>query len=184
MNDLDAPLGDRLHELARHAPVPAADPPADIRRAKVALRRRRTRAAAGVTTSLIAAGAVAVVLPHVNDSSTAHDPAPRLAASPSAAPARTGASALCDDPVSHTVARRAITRSTPPRSVEPWHDPAVAPTLSAYRRAALAVLDPSGRHLDGHVSNVQYGCGPSAASDRLTELGTQLARTPASSPSR
>lgn len=189
MNDLDV-LSRRLDELGRRAPVPEADPLLDIRRGRAALlRRRRARNAAAIATTITAVVGIVVATPLLGG--PGHD-APGAGevtfqpASPSAStPADQAAPPLCsrewamsmdgqqaldqvrerhhgDDGVGHLYG--------PGMLPKPWKDPALAPALASYRQAVAETLDPSGRHLDRKVTNVQSSCGE----DGLVRLGTKL----------
>lgn len=186
MNDVDV-LADRLHELGQRAPVPAADPLFDIRRGRAALRRRRARAAAGVTTTLMAVGAVATTAPALRWPGSAGDTTLGPAVTGSGAPSLTTQDSkdLCprdDGTVAHqgpmtTSGEKVETAPAGQSPTRPGEDAVIAPVLTSYREAAAAILDPSGSHLDlgGAIDNVQHGCDPSTG--RLTSLGTKLAWT-------
>ncbi|MDT0203303.1 hypothetical protein [Nocardioides sp. AE5] len=192
MNDHDQ-LANRLHELGQHAPIPTTGVEMDIRRGRIALRRRHARSAAGVTSVLVAAGVVAVGLPGLHlpggGDSTAVDPAaaPSDAASPTL-PA-TDPCALAGEDALDTVqgrhgAEESIGTSTSDDSgaqaIE--DEPEVIAAVVAYHETAVAILDPTGEHLDSvdneRSGNIQAGfhCAPEAGG-QLTSLGTKIGWT-------
>ncbi|WP_244929322.1 hypothetical protein [Nocardioides sp. W7] len=198
MNDLDQ-FADRLRALGQRAPVPIADPLLDIRRGRVALRRRHARSAAGVTTALVAAGAVATTFPGLHlpggGGSTAIAPAgsPSGATSPTTSPLPTAkdpctieAPADGDTTVLPGAIQRGegigASKSEPGDVLTIENDPQVAAALPAYREAAAAILDPSGEHLDRadrkRSNNVQASsyCDPKTG-EHLTRLGTKIGWT-------
>ena len=182
MNDLDL-LSDRLDELSQSAPAPAVDPLNDIRRGQRALRRRRTRSAAGFTTALVAVAVISATVNFQGDPGNSGGDRPGSTARPRIEVAFSAVASLClqDSSRLHEFDRAPESRpSLPvPRKAEPprpqWEHPAVAPQLAAYRQAAAAILDPFGTHLAADVTNIQFGCN--MANSRLTSLGTTLGLT-------
>ena len=190
MSDLN-PLSDRLDELGRAAPAPAVDPSDDIRRGRRALRHRRVRGAAGISVALVAVGIAAVA---VNISS---NPGPGGSGGggissterPFIAAASRATSTLCLEQLSRLdrVNRsQGQEESAPPPQAQvstetdgpgrpPWQQPDVAAQVVDYRKAAAAILDPSGTHLDAAVTNLQYGCNP--LNGQLATIGTKLGWT-------
>jgi hypothetical protein len=191
MNELEV-LTDRMHELGRRAPVPAGDPLLDVRRGRVALRRRHARSAAGITTALVAVGTVAANVgslswpggPNATEVPIGSPSGGNALASVSTGPATTTTNA-CSITVSEG-ASVGPTRSAGTPAID--HDLALARTpeanaaMSAYRDAATAILDPSGNHLDSRSNrrsdDVQPGvsCDPRTG-DYLTSLGTSIGWT-------
>lgn len=182
MNDLD-PLSVRLDELSQSAPASAVDPLDDIRRGQTALRRRRVRGAAGITTALVAVAVVAATVNFPGNPGNPGGGSPGSTAHPRIEVASNSISSLCLEERSRLDEFNRAPESRPslpaPRKAEPprprWEHPAVAPQLAAYRQAAAAILDPSGTHLAADVTNIQGGCDP--LNVRLTSLGTKLGWT-------
>ncbi|RNL63104.1 hypothetical protein EFK50_15445 [Nocardioides marmoriginsengisoli] len=174
MNDLDV-LTDRLRDLGQRAPVPVADPLLDIRRGRLALRRRRARSVAGLTTAVVAVGSVAVTVPLLAPRGSG-DPALQPAASPSGAV--TPDTTPTTDPCVITVRRgQGVTPLSGSR--EYAETPEVVAALASYRAAAAAVLDPAGRHLEpvGSERNDNVQAGYDCRAKELTSLGTKLGWT-------
>lgn len=169
MNDLDE-LTNRLHELGQCAPVPAADPFLDIRRGRAALRRRHARRTAGVTTALVAVGVTATSLSALNGSVGSGDTVRQPAASPSTRTSTTSsptptpaAKDLC------TLTAEADGEMSGPADLLPFHnDPEIVAAERAYQQAAVAILDPAGRHVDLTRKHNEVSHGGSWACDPQT----------------
>ncbi|GAB2458787.1 hypothetical protein GCM10027062_43320 [Nocardioides hungaricus] len=196
MNDLDV-LTDRLHELGRRAPVPAADPLHDIRRGRAALRRRHARGAAGVTTALVAVGAVATNVPTLHWPGGGGDTAIAPAGSPSDVASSTptaSPSPAEKDPCTIEAPSPSATggltlnengegiASTEGEVPElPFeNDPEIIAAQRAYQQAAATILDPTGEHIDltSKFNKILGGdgswtCDP-ATGPRLTGTGTKI----------
>lgn len=172
MNDLDD-LTDRLHDLGRRAPVPAADPLLDVRRGRTALRRRHARSAAGVTTALVAVGVTASSLPGLGWSrgsdekvlQPAADSSTTTAPAPSSAP-----SSATTDPCIVTEAEfRPVVSG-----------PEVDAAQRAYGQAAAAILDPSGQHIDLSqpyneiTGSGSFRCDPTTGDLSLGNVGARI----------
>lgn len=200
MNDIDV-LTDRLRELGQRAPVPVADPHLDIRRGRVALRRRHARSAVGVTTVFVAAGAVVTSFPIIGGSGGAGDTVLQPAGGPSTmAPSTTASStptSAAKDPCTieapvptptdgisspdENGAGIAITKGDAP--LEPFeNDPEVIAARHGYQQAAVTILDPSGAHidLDSKFNQIHEGsgswswtCDPTTG-PRLTGAGIKI----------
>ncbi len=203
MNELDE-LTDRMHELGSRAPVPAADPFLDIRRGRSALRQRHARRAAGVTTTLVAVGAVATALPGLHllggDSvnrtqlQPAGDTATSFTTPSTTTPTPSGTDLCTVEATSPTGAltshgnkngNRESTEAVPGNDIPdlPFeNDPKVDAVVSGYRTTAGVILDPSGKHLDPVDSrrsgSIQSGvhCDPQTGY-QLTSLGTKIGWT-------
>lgn len=177
MNEND-PLTERLIRLSRNAPMSDVDPLDDIQRGRAALHRRRLRGVGGIATVAVVMVGLGAATVHIADQ-TGHK---------TAVPASTGQSdvrlvsntpsVLCLEQLSeldregHLDSSEAATG----RSVSPaWQHPSVSTDLVNYRKAAAAILDPSGKHLDAAITNIQYECNPS--NGRLVTLGTKLGWT-------
>jgi hypothetical protein len=155
------------------------DPLLDIRRGRAALRRRRTRTAAGVTTTIMAVGAVVAAVPSLQQRGGTEDAPVQTADGPSGtmAPAATTTPAATTPPIlnefcapvqltAQNIGKRANAAG------ELWRDPVIAPALASYRQAAVAILDPAGKHLENKITNVQLGgCDKSGLYGLGTELG-------------
>lgn len=188
MNEFDV-LSDRLRELGQQAPVPATHPLQDVCRGRVALRRRHAQSAAGVTTALVAVGAVAASMGSVSWPNGGGSAEPETAGGASGSSAPTSASTqsaeakhLCTITASGSrPVAGSPTPSTHEESAQPLTPEATA-ALAAYREAAASILDPSNAHLDGKDSersdNVQSGsaCDPESG-EYLTSLGTSIGWT-------
>ncbi|HXH79835.1 hypothetical protein [Nocardioides sp.] len=183
MNDLDQ-LTDRLQQLGQHAPVAVVDPLQDVRRGRVALRRRHARSAVGVTTAMVAVGAVAATLSGLDRASGGDSTGP--AGSPTSAtsptPTPTPTPSPTPSPLVCATIEELVAGDTSGSPGADQRDPEVAAALSAYREAAAATLDPSGAHLDPadnrRSNNIQSSsyCDPETG-DHLTSLGTQIGWT-------
>lgn len=185
MNDLDL-LSDRLNELSQSAPAPAADPLNDIRRGQKALRRRRVRGAAGTTAALVVVGVISATIQLPGSPGNPGDPGEVSRSGTNRAlveAASNSISSLCleefnrlqefNRPPESRPRFPAPRKGPPPRPA--WEHPAVKPQLDAYRQAAAAILDPSGKHLDAEVTDIQFSCN--VANSRLARLGTKLGWT-------
>lgn len=190
MNELDE-LTDRLHQLGNRAPVPAADPLLDIRRGRSALRRRHACSAAGVTTALVAAGAVATTLPGLHLPGGGGGTSTVLAPAGSPSAPSPSSSSTAENPC--TIEALSATGTTFGESVATSeggdlpelgseNNAQVAAAIAAYQDAAAAILDPSGEHLDaadnqrsGGIQSGSY-CDPKTG-EHLTSLGTTIGWT-------
>lgn len=187
MNDLDE-LATRLHDLGRQAPVPTVDPILDVRRGRVALRRRRTRGAAGVTSAVVAIGLVGPALHWSGGTSSdgsftpGQSPSTGVASqTPTPSDAPQGRCDLLLPSMGTEVPGEGA--DVAPRSsggVLAGEPPEVRQALSDYREAAATILDPDGDHLDrGPADNIQSGssCDPETGEELATHLGTKIGWT-------
>lgn len=174
MNDVDV-LADRLHQLGQRAPVPVADPLLDLRRGRTALRRRHVRSAAGVTSALVAVGAVAASVQALNGPAESPSGASSAVPTPTAEGTDECDGLLASTSVGASRGAEVTPEGTGDDSYAP--SPEIAAALADYRATAAEILDPAGEHLDAdkRLDNVQTGsyCDPETGL-RLTSLSTKI----------